>query len=70
MCSFRTLMKMALGIVLLLVIGYLAFPAFQTRIIAAAPLLFILVCPLSMLFMMKGMNHSAPEKDKKSDHEN
>lgn len=70
MCSFKTMMKMALGIGLLLIIGYLAFPAFQTRIAAAAPLLFVLLCPLSMIFMMKGMNHSTPEKDKKSDHEN
>ena len=69
MCSFKTLMQITLGIVLLLVIGALAFPELQTRITAVAPLLFVLVCPLSMFFMMKGMNHSPPDKDKKSDHE-
>ncbi len=62
MCSIKTMLKIALGMILLLITGYVAFPAFQLRIVAAAPLLLVLACPLSMFFMMKGMNHSTQEK--------
>jgi len=69
MCSFKTMIKMVLGIGLLLIVGYVAFPAFQTQIAAIAPYLLFLVCPLVMIFMMKGMNNPPQEKVKKPDQE-
>ncbi|MBF8179638.1 MAG: DUF2933 domain-containing protein [Burkholderiaceae bacterium] len=69
MCSFKTMIKMAVGIGLLLIVGYVAFPAFQTQITAIAPYLLLLVCPIVMVFMMKGMNNPQKEKDKKPDQE-
>ena len=65
MCSIKTMVKVALGIGLLLVVGYMLFPQFQTVIAAAAPYLLVLACPLAMVFMMKGMNMQ--EKERKPD---
>lgn len=62
MCSFKTMAKIALGIGLILVLGYVAFPQFQTAILALAPYLLVLACPLAMLFMMKGMRRQDQEK--------
>lgn len=69
MCSMKTIIKIALGIGLLLVIGYVAFPQFRTMIVAFAPYLLFLACPLAMYFMMIGMNTPPQEKDKKPDQE-
>ena len=67
MCSMRTMIKIILGIGLLLVVGYIAFPQFQTVIAAAAPYLLVLACPLAMYFMMKGINTPPQDKEKKPD---
>lgn len=67
MCSIKSMIKIAFGIGLLLITGYLAFPQFQTTIAALAPYLLILACPLAMFFMMKGMNTQSQEKEKKPD---
>lgn len=67
MCSIKTMVKIALGIALLLTVGYLAFPQFQPVIAAVAPYLLALACPLAMVFMMKGMNTPQREKEKKPD---
>ena len=67
MCSIKTIIKIALGIGLLLLIAYVAFPQYQATIGALAPYLLFLACPLAMFFMMKGMNTPPQEKDKKPD---
>lgn len=70
MCSMKTMIKIMLGIALLLVAGYLLFPQLHDLIVAVAPFLVFLACPVMMYFMMKGMN--APrdqEKEKKSGQE-
>lgn len=66
MCSMKTLIKIAFGMGLLLVVGYVIFPEFHAWIVAAAPYLLVLACPLAMIFMMKGMN-TPKEKEKKPD---
>lgn len=38
-------------------LSVLAIVLFVPRFAAAAPLLLILACPLSMIFMMRGMQH-------------
>ena len=37
-------------------IAYIELPQFHAWIASAAPLLILLLCPLSMMFMMKGMH--------------
>ena len=41
------------GIIAVIVIAYMFFP----KVAAAAPFLLVLVCPLSMVLMMRGMQH-------------
>lgn len=66
MCSMKTLIKIALGMGLLLIVGYVIFPQSHAWIVAVAPYLLFLACPLAMVFMMKSMN-SQQEKGKKAD---
>lgn len=66
MCSIKTLIKIALGLVALLIAGYVIFPQSRAFITAIAPYLLFLTCPLAMVFMMKGMN-TPQEKEKKPD---
>ncbi|ALK99682.2 MULTISPECIES: DUF2933 domain-containing protein [Massilia] len=68
MCSVKTIVKVALGIGALLILGYLLFPESRALIAAAAPYLLILACPLGMYFMMKDKNtpeEREPERDGK-----
>lgn len=56
------------GIMLaVLAAAYFALPQFRALVVSVGPFLLILLCPLSMLFMMKGMNsrngHSASTDD-------
>jgi len=48
------------GVALLvaLALAYMALPQFRTLVVSAGPYLLFLLCPLSMLFMMKGMHSS------------
>lgn len=65
MCSIKTTVKIALGIGLLLVLGYVIFPQYQAAIAAVAPYLLVLACPLAMFFMMAGKSAPPQEKEKK-----
>lgn len=51
-CNFKTMLSVgsALGVAALL--SYFAFPAAKLFILANAPLLVALICPVSMLVMM------------------
>jgi hypothetical protein len=49
-----------------LVVG-LAFAGVPVSTLLVLPL--ILVCPLMMIFMMRGMDHEGPRHDQRSDHE-
>lgn len=64
MCSIKTMVKIVLGIVLLLLMGYMIFPQYQAAIVALAPYLLVLACPLAMFFMMAGKN--TPPREKKT----
>lgn len=55
MCSLKTMIKIFLGIGALLVGAYLVLPQSRSVIVAIAPALLLLACPLAML-MMGGMN--------------
>ena len=53
-CNMKTIMKIGACIGVLLAVAYAALPL--PIIAGASPLLFALLCPLSMLLMMKGMH--------------
>ena len=60
-CSTNTMLKVAAGLGLAVGAAYFAFPAAQTMILASAPYLLLLICPLSMgvmMLMMKGTGES------------
>ncbi len=67
MCSMKTMIRIALGIGVLLVVGYALFPASRAGIAAIAPYLLLLACPLAMYYGMKGMNTPPHEAEKKPD---
>ena len=55
-CSKSTMLKTALGLGVLSLAAYAAFPAFRTGLLSIPPVLLSLLCPLSMLFCMWGMS--------------
>lgn len=54
-CDMKTMVKVGLAVSILLAIAYVTLPAARAFISAATPFLLFLICPLSMLFMMKSM---------------
>ena len=54
-CSPKTMLIVALSLALAGLVAYFAFPAAQALILASAPLLVALICPVSMLMMMWAM---------------
>jgi ABC-type transport system involved in multi-copper enzyme maturation permease subunit len=61
----KTMLTTGAVIAAALVLAYAALPQFRALIAAAGPYLLFLLCPLSMLFMMKGM-HSKMDQEKPS----
>lgn len=60
-CNKSTMLKLALGMTALFLVIYAALPGFRTWLLSIAPLLLPLLCPLSMLFCMKGMSKKPQE---------
>lgn len=54
-CDVKTMLKGGLGLAALIAVAYAALPVAREWIVAVSPFLFFLICPLMMLFMMKGM---------------
>ncbi|MDX4006985.1 MerR family DNA-binding transcriptional regulator [Pseudomonas aeruginosa] len=52
-----------IGAGIFLLAAYVLFPAFQTWIAANALIFLLLLCPLSMLFCMRGMHKGPPASD-------
>lgn len=50
-----TRVRLGIGAGIILVAAYVLFPAFQTWIAANALIFLLLLCPLSMVFCMRGM---------------
>ncbi|MFW7342337.1 DUF2933 domain-containing protein [Pollutimonas sp. H1-120] len=63
----KTMIKVGFGLGTLLAIAYFTLPAARELISAAAPFLLFLICPLSMMFMMKGMTSCSKENDVKAE---
>lgn len=58
-CDTNTMLKTAAGLAIVAGIVYFTVPAAQAFVLASAPLLVALICPISMLFMMRMMNSSS-----------
>ncbi len=55
-CDMKTMLKTGLGLGIVIAVAYATLPAAREWIAASAPFLFFLICPLMMVFMMKGMH--------------
>lgn len=66
-CDTKTMVKVGLAVGVMLAIAYVTLPAARAFISAATPLLLFLICPLSMLFMMKSMNSCDQENEDKAE---
>lgn len=58
MCSAKTMFKVALGLLLVIGVAYMALPEVRVWLIAISPTLLFLICPISMLLCMTMMNKS------------
>jgi hypothetical protein len=61
----KMMVKMAVWLGVGLAVAYFALPAAQSFILASAPVLVALICPVAMLLMMKGMNGSKKDESTK-----
>lgn len=55
-CDMKMMLKAGLGLAVLVAVAYVAWPGARELILSVSPFLFLLICPLMMLFMMKGMH--------------
>ena len=63
-CNLKTMAKIAAAILVVLGVAWFAFPAAQTFIVASAPILLLLICPvmmIAMMFMMRGHGEGMPD---------
>lgn len=68
-CNAKTMFSVAAGLFAAAAFAYVAIPAAKELILASVPLLFALVCPVSMLLMMKGMHGSQQAQGGKAEPE-
>src|SRR3546814_14521051 len=61
-----TMLKAVRGVAWLMAVAYAALPVAREWFVALSPFLFVLICPLMMLFMMRGMQSCHSDSDSKS----
>jgi hypothetical protein len=62
-CYSKTMLFSGAGLLAAAAIAYAALPQFRSLVLGSVPSLLFLLCPLSMIFMTKGMNsHQAPSE--------
>ena len=66
-CDSKMMLKTAAGLGIALAVAYFTLPAARTLILASAPILLALICPVAMLLMMKAMNGSKKDDGAKAD---
>lgn len=66
-CDSKMMLKIAGGLGVALGVAYFTLPAAQALILASAPILLALICPVAMLLMMKTMNGSTKDEGAKLD---
>lgn len=57
----NTMLKTAAAMAVVAGVVYFTVPGAQALVLASAPILIALICPISMLFMMKMMNSKSTE---------
>lgn len=55
-CDSKMMVKTAVWLGAGLAVAYFSLPKVHGFILASAPFLLVLICPVAMLIMMKGMN--------------
>lgn len=65
-CDSKVWLKTVAGSGLALAVAYFTFPAVHALILASAPILLALICPVAMLLMMATMNASKKDDGAKS----
>jgi len=69
-CDAKTMINVAAGLGIALAVAYVALPSAHAFILASAPILLALACPLAMgvmMFAMKGMNGGNKDDSPKPD---
>ncbi|PMS19718.1 hypothetical protein C0Z18_12820 [Trinickia dabaoshanensis] len=66
----KTMLVTGAAVLAVLAGAYFALPQFRALIVSAGPYLLFLLCPLSMLFMMKSMNSHSDRRSSSDDSEN
>lgn len=66
-CDMKMMVKTGLGLAVLVAAAYATVPTAREWIAAVSPFLFFLICPLMMLFMMKGMQSCHVDHGAKKD---
>ena len=66
-CDSKTMLKTAIGLGIALAVAYFTLPAARTFILASAPILLALICPVAMLLMMRNINGSRKDDGAKPD---
>ncbi|OGA98290.1 MAG: hypothetical protein A3E79_13755 [Burkholderiales bacterium RIFCSPHIGHO2_12_FULL_61_11] len=61
-CDSKMMLKIAVGLGVALAVAYFTLPAAQALILASAPILVALICPVAMLLMMKTMNGGSKDE--------
>jgi ribosomal protein RSM22 (predicted rRNA methylase) len=61
----KNMLRVGAGIGAGLLVAYLVFPELRAALVALAPIAVVLVCPLSILLMMKMMSSSTPDQKRK-----
>ena len=61
-CDIKTMVKIGLGLGAVIAVAYATLPVAREWIAASTPFLVFLMCPLMMVFMMKGMQSCDKEQ--------
>lgn len=66
-CDSKTMLKTACVLCVALAVVYFTVPAAHAFVLGSAPVLLALICPVSMLLMMKAMNGQKKEGGTKAE---
>ena len=66
-CDAKMMLKTAAWLGVALAVAYFTLPAARAFILASAPFLLALICPVAMLLMMGNMNGSKKDDGEKPD---
>ncbi len=62
-CNVKQMIKLGAGMVVALALAYVTLPGAQAFVIASAPILLALICPLTMVVAMIAMRGGSTKAD-------